>query len=91
MFWARELASRTSAYEVIIDFFNPGTVNTGLQRDASRLPETYNNVLGKTTEEVAALLLDIAIAEGLDPPDKSLNEAEITKYVTSSAFVVSSN
>jgi len=82
MFWARELASRTSAYEVIIDFFSPGTVNAGLQRDANRLPETYNSVLGKTSEGVAGLSLDGAVVEGLDTPGRCLNEAKFTKQVT---------
>lgn len=29
VFWARELAARTLHSEVIVNYFNPGTVNTG--------------------------------------------------------------
>ncbi|TVY13536.1 hypothetical protein LARI1_G009112 [Lachnellula arida] len=81
MFWTRELASRTSAFEVVIDFFDPETMSAISQRDGSRISKTYNNnILGKTPTEVAWLLLDAVVAKGSETPGGCSSEAKTAKW-----------
>jgi hypothetical protein len=73
VFWAREL-------EIVSNFFNPGSVDTGLHRDGNKAIQTYGRVVGRTPEEGGRLLIDAAVVKGVDTHGKYLGEAKLTKY-----------
>jgi NAD(P)-dependent dehydrogenase (short-subunit alcohol dehydrogenase family) len=80
VFWARELASRVSGEEVVINFFNPGSVDTGLHRDGNKFIQTFDRVVGRTPEGGGRLLIDAAAVKGLETHGKYLSEARLTEY-----------
>lgn len=79
VFWVRELASRVSSQEVVINFFNPGSVDTGLHRDGNAFIQTFDRVLGRTSGEGGRLLIDAAVVKSGETHGKYLSEAKLTE------------
>ncbi|KAJ5587006.1 3-oxoacyl-reductase [Penicillium hispanicum] len=84
VFWARELAEHTSSQDVIINMVNPGSVNTSLHRDGSKLVQAYDRIVGRTVEEAARMLISAAVVHGVETHGEYLSEDRVTK---SSAYV----
>jgi retinol dehydrogenase 12 len=91
VFWARELASRVAASEVIINLVNPGSVNSGLHRDpAGKMVQIFDRVIGRSTAQAALLLVDAAVVKAGDTHGWYLSECQKVKLVTLIAFVLTS-
>ena len=82
VFWDLELASRIRSDEVVINLINPGSVDTGLHRDANKFIQTFDSVIGRTPEEGGRLLIDAAVLKGADSHGRYLSEARLIRYVT---------
>jgi retinol dehydrogenase 12 len=84
MFWIRELATRVSGDEVVINLVNPGSVNTGLHRDGQktingRFLQFFDRILGRTPEEGGRLVMDGVVIKGRNSHGKYLSEAKIVE------------
>ena len=84
MFWTRELASRASGNEVVMNLVNPGTVDTGLHRDghqtfSGKFLQRFDRLVGRTPEEGGRLVMDGAIVKGEDTHGKYLSEAKVVE------------
>ena len=65
--WTRELASKVSPKEIIVNTVNPGLVKSSLHRENSNGAEKkFTEFFGRTTEEGARTLVDAAVIQG--PP-----------------------
>lgn len=82
VFWALELASRVSGEEVVINLINPGSVDTGLHRDGSKIIQGFDRFIGRTREEGGLLLMDAAVVKGADTHGKYLSEAKLVEVST---------
>jgi hypothetical protein len=76
-FWGVELASRVRSEEVIINLFNPGSVDTGLHRDSGGMLKWFDRIFGRTPEEGGRLVIDAAVVKGADTHGKFLSEAKL--------------
>ena len=63
--WARELASKISSSEIVINTVNPGLVCSSLHREnTSAAEKKFTQIFGRTTEEGGRTLVDAAVVEG---------------------------
>ncbi|KAF4628865.1 hypothetical protein G7Y89_g9290 [Cudoniella acicularis] len=69
VFWIRQLASCVSEEEIVINFFNPGSVGSGLHRD-NKMLSMYDKIIGRTLEEGSRLLMDAAVVKGVETDGK---------------------
>ncbi len=83
VFWIRELANQVNSEEIVINYFNPGSVNSGLHRDGGKLIRTFDQVIGRTREEGGRLLMDAAFVQGKSTHGKYLSEAKVVEYAPS--------
>lgn len=84
MFWTRELASRVSGDELIINLVNPGSVSTALHRDGhmtlnGKFLQRFDRILGRTPEEGGRLVMNGAVIQGKDTHGKYLSEAKLVE------------
>jgi len=77
--WARQLASQVSAGEVIVNFFNPGSLDTGLHRDGKKTIQLFDRFIGRKPKEGGRLVMDAALAKGSNTHGKYLSEAKLAK------------
>ncbi|KAH8800389.1 putative 3-oxoacyl-reductase [Xylogone sp. PMI_703] len=84
VFWVRQLALQVDSGELVINYVNPGSVNTGLHRDGGNLIQFFDRVIGRTSTEGGRLLMDAAFVKGKDTHGLYLSEA---KVVLCSAYV----
>lgn len=81
VFWVRELARRIRCEEVVINYFNPGSVDSGLHRDGGKMIRIFDHVIGRTREEGGRLLMDAATVKGFTTHGQYLSEARLIKYI----------
>lgn len=63
--WARELASKVSPTQIIINTVNPGLVQSSLHRENKNAVEKkFTAIFGRTTEEGGRTLVDAAVVQG---------------------------
>ncbi|OJJ08315.1 hypothetical protein ASPVEDRAFT_89543 [Aspergillus versicolor CBS 583.65] len=77
VFWARELAARTSRDEVIVNYFNPGAVDTGIHRDGNLLIRKFDRYVGRSVEQGASLMLNAAVVKGAESHGEYMSEGAI--------------
>jgi retinol dehydrogenase 12 len=63
----------------VINFVNPGLVNTGLHRNGSKPLQTFDRILGRTPEEGGRPSIDAAIVKGPEIHGKHPSEAKVTE------------
>lgn len=89
VFWIREfvaqLDKRQSQHastdgDLIVNFFNPGSVKTGLHRDTKAL-QIFDAIIGWTVEEGGRLVIDAAFVKGKETHGCYLSEAKVIEYV----------
>jgi len=83
VFWIRELVTRLASTsenegEVVINFFNPGGVKTGLHRDTKPM-QIFDALTGRTAEEGGRLVIDAAFLKGRDTHGCYLSEAKVVE------------
>lgn len=80
VFWVLELASKVPGKQIVINLINPGSVDTGLHRDANAIVQTFDKVIGRTPAEGGRLLIDAAVVKGAETHGKYLSEAKLVEY-----------
>lgn len=81
VFWVRQLALQVDPEELVINYVNPGSVDTGLHRDGGKLIRTFDRIIGRTCEEGARLLMDAAFVKATTTHGHYLSEAKVIRYV----------
>lgn len=77
VFWMEELAGKINSDEVVLNFLNPGLVDTGLHRDSGKVVRIMDWLLAWTPQEGGRLLIDAAVVKGKESHGKYLSEAKI--------------
>lgn len=76
LLWDLEFVSRIGRDDVVVNMVNPGSVVSGLHRDAAIGYRAFDKIIGRTVEEAARLVLDAAVIKGSETHGKYLSEAK---------------
>ncbi|KAL8813216.1 MAG: hypothetical protein Q9223_000969 [Gallowayella weberi] len=77
--WARELATKVSKDEVIINTVNPGLVKSSLHRENTNAAEAkFTAFFGWTPEEGGRTLVNASVAQGKETHGKYMSECKPT-------------
>jgi len=81
VFWVRQLAQHVKPEEVVVNYFNPGSVDSGLHRDGGKGIQMFDRLIGRTREEGGRLLMDAAFVKGETTHGQYISEARVREYV----------
>ncbi|KAL8779429.1 MAG: hypothetical protein Q9213_006947 [Squamulea squamosa] len=80
LLWARELASKVSVKDVIINCVNPGLVKSSLHREnTSAMEKKFTEFFGWSTEEGGRTLVNASVVQGAETHGGYLSECKPTR------------